>query len=35
MFGSMRIWLLNLTDGSAAPLIDNPTGVQFQCQFFV
>ncbi len=33
MFGSMRIWLLNLADGSAAPLIDNPQVFNFNVSF--
>jgi Tol biopolymer transport system component len=33
MFGSMRIWLLNLADGSASPLIDNPQVFNFNASF--
>ena len=33
MFGSMRIWLLNLTDSSAVPLIDNPQVFNFNVSF--
>jgi ABC-type nickel/cobalt efflux system permease component RcnA/Tol biopolymer transport system component len=33
MFGSMRIWLLNLAEGSAAALIDNPQVFNFNAGF--
>ena len=33
MFGSMRIWLLNLAEGSAAPLIENPQVFNFNVSF--
>ena len=33
MYGSMRIWLLNLADGSVSPLIDNPQVFNFNAAF--
>lgn len=33
MYGSMRIWLLNLADNEAAPLIDNPQVFNFNAGF--
>lgn len=33
MYGSMRIWLLNLGDGSVTPLIDNPQVFNFNAGF--
>ena len=33
MYGSMRIWLLNLAEGSVSPLIENPQVLNFNASF--